>query len=116
MQGVLPAVGRSTNHSASAPLSAVQPVARGDMALTQLSSNCAPACLQRMQQPHAAGRQHSSACSRGSRLVCTAQAAPADRRLMVKLSLAQGSGSLDLSEFELDSVPEAVCGLTGLQV
>ncbi len=35
---------------------------------------------------------------------------------MVKLSLAQGSGSLDLSEFELDSVPEEVCNLIQLEV
>lgn len=86
------------------------------MALTQLSSTCALAFSQRLQQRNAADRQHSSACSRGYRLVCAAQAAPADRRLMVKLSLAQGSGSLDLSEFELNTVPEEVCDLTGLEV
>ena len=35
---------------------------------------------------------------------------------MVKLSLAQSSGKLDLSECELDSVPEAVFALAGLEV
>ena len=34
----------------------------------------------------------------------------------MKLSLAQSSGSLDLSEFELDSVPPEVCDLTQLEV
>jgi hypothetical protein len=35
---------------------------------------------------------------------------------MVKLSLAESSGSLDLSEFELDTVPPEVCDLTKLEV
>ena len=86
------------------------------MALVHPSNAGRPACLWRLQQPSAAGQQPSHRCSRGGRLLCAAQAGPADRRLMVKLSLAQGSGSLDLSEFELDSVPEEVCNLTQLEV
>lgn len=54
--------------------------------------------------------------SRGHRVACKAVAGINDRRLMVKLSLAQSSGSLDLSEFELDSVPEEVCSLMQLEV
>lgn len=54
--------------------------------------------------------------SRGPRLACRAAAGSGDRRLMVKLSLAQSSGSLDLSEFELESVPPEVFDLTQLEV
>ena len=86
------------------------------MAGMQRGCICRLICLHRPRLPSAAGQQPSSGCRAGARLVCAAQAAPADRRLMVKLSLAQGSGSLDLSEFELESVPEEVCDLTQLEV
>ena len=60
-------------------------------------------------------------CSRHTSLFRTAaagttNAGSADRRLAVKLSLAQSSGKLDLSEFELDSVPIEVFALAGLEV
>ena len=60
-------------------------------------------------------------CSRRARSSCTAAAGTAaagivDKTLMVKLSLAQSSGKLDLSECELDSVPEEVFALAGLEV
>ena len=59
--------------------------------------------------------------SRRTRSSCTAPAGTTaagivDRTLMVKLSLAQSSGKLDLSECELDSVPEEVFALAGLEV
>ena len=61
------------------------------------------------------------ACSRRTKSACTAAAGTAaagivDRSLMVKLSLAQSSGKLDLSECELDSVPKEVFALAGLEV
>ena len=60
-------------------------------------------------------------CNRGTRSSCTAAAGPAaasivDKTLMVKLSLAQSSGKLDLSECELNSVPEEVFALAELEV
>lgn len=43
-------------------------------------------------------------------------AAVVDVSIRVKIGLAEGSGQLDLSEKELDAIPESVFELTGLEV
>jgi len=102
--------------SDNCPLSASHAMARLNAALIYKSSACRASVIQKQSQLFAAGSQRSTSCSRSYRLTCTAVAGTADKRLMVKLSLAQSSGTLDLSEFELETVPEEVCDLTQLEV
>lgn len=54
--------------------------------------------------------------SRRQQLRCSAAAGTVDRSLMVKMSLAQTSNQLDLSECGLTSVPDDVLALTNLEV
>ena len=54
--------------------------------------------------------------SRRQQLRCSAAAGTVDRTLMVKMSLAQTSNQLDLSECGLTSVPDDVLALTNLEV
>ena len=97
-------------------LSASHTMAKLNAALMHKSSACRASVIQKQSQLFTAGSQRSTSCSRSYRLTCTAVAGTADRRLMVKLSLAQSSGTLDLSEFELETVPVEVCDLTQLEV
>lgn len=70
---------------------------------------------------HRASEHHSAYHTghghrRRQQLRCSAVAGTVDRSLMVKLSLAQTSNQLDLSECGLTSVPDDVLALTNLEV
>ena len=95
--------------------------ARHQAAWLQQSADSYASMLQPLPGLRLAKRPGMLLCSRHTSLIRTAAAGTttagsADRRLAVKLSLAQSSGKLDLSEFELDSVPSEVFALAGLEV
>ena len=74
-----------------------------------------PACSGSQHQARSAGRQRLAVVTlRTRRSICCA--AELDVSIGVKIGLAESSGQLDLSEKGLDSIPESVFELDGLEV
>ena len=83
---------------------------------TALGNLCAQGCRTPRSKRSLAGGAVRLEVRRWRRRAAACSAAEVDVSIRVKIMMAEGSGQLDLSEKELDAIPESVFELTGLEV